>query len=158
PRPVRPALAPKLPPPVVPDADDYELLAQVVDYYHATLKESPEALSYLERRGLRSSEAIDRFKLGFANRTLGYRLPAKCVKSGEEIRGRLQKLGLIRESGHEHFNGSVVVPIFDESGRVLEIYGRKITPNLRKGTPLHLYLPGPHRGVWNVEALTAAKE
>lgn len=33
-----------------------------------------------------------------------------------------------------------------------EIYGRKITPNLSKGTPLHLYLPGPHCGVWNVEA------
>lgn len=157
-RPVRAASAPKLPPPVVPDADDYELLGQVVDYYHTTLKESPEALAYLEHRGLRSSEAIDRFKLGFANRTLGYRLPAKSRKSGEEIRGRLTKLGLIRESGHEHFNGSVVVPIFDESGRVVEIYGRKVTPNLRKGTPLHLYLPGPHRGVWNVEALTATKE
>ena len=64
----------------MPDADDYELLGQVVDYYHATLKESPEALAYLERRGLRSSEAIERFKLGFANRTLGYRLPAKCVE------------------------------------------------------------------------------
>ena len=79
-------------------------------------------------------------------------------RAGEEIRGRLTKLGLIRESGHEHFNGSVVVPIFDEQGDVVEIYGRKITPNLRKGTPLHLYLPGPHRGVWNVEALAATKE
>ena len=38
------------------------------------------------------------------------------------------------------------------------MYGRKITPNLREGTPLHLYLPGPHRGVWNEEALVASKE
>ncbi|MEK7863126.1 MAG: toprim domain-containing protein, partial [Chloroflexota bacterium] len=29
---------------------------------------------------------------------------------------------------------------------------------LRPGTPKHLYLPGPHRGVWNAEGLQAAKE
>ena len=69
------------------------------------------------------------------------------------MRGRLQKLGIYRESGHEHFNGSVVIPIFDLSGQVVQMYGRKITPNLRPGTPDHLYLPGPHRGVWNEAAL-----
>ena len=31
-----------------------------------------------------------------------------------------------------------------------EIYGRKLLDNLRPGTPAHLYLPGPHRGVWNL--------
>ena len=64
----------------------------------------------------------------------------------------------MRESGHEHLNGSLVVPIFDEAGRVVEMYGRKITTKLREGTPLHLYLPGPHRGVWNAEALVESKE
>ena len=56
---------------------------------------------------------IDRFQLGFANRTLGYRLPEKNRLAGAELRGRLQNLGIFRESGHEHFNGSVVIPIFD---------------------------------------------
>ena len=123
----------------------------MVDYYHETLKQSPEALAYLEKRGLGTREAIERFKLGFANRTLGYRLPAKNREAGAELRGRLQKLGILRESGHEHFNGSLVIPIFDEQrARCSRMYGRKITPNLRAGTPLHLYLPGPHRGVFNV--------
>jgi DNA primase len=101
---------------------------------------------------------IEQFKLGFANRTLGYRLPDKNRKAGQEMRGRLQRLGIIRESGHEHFNGSIVIPVFDLEGNVLGMYGRKITPNLREGTPLHLYLPGPHCGVWNEEALVASKE
>ncbi len=74
------------------------------------------------------------------------------------MRGRLQKLGLLRESGHEHFNGSLVIPIFDSAGHVAQMYGRKITPNLREGTPLHLYLPGLHQGVWNEAALIASKE
>lgn len=148
-----------LPSPVEPDADDREVLARVVAYYHDALKESPEALRYLESRGLRSSEMVERFKLGFANRTLGYRLPPKETKAGSEMRGRLQRLGLMRDSGHEHFNGSLIVPIFGESGEVLGLYGRKVTPasHLRKGTPLHLYLPGPHRGVFNLEALRASK-
>jgi len=144
--------------PVDFDADDRELLRQVVGYYNATLKESPEALAYLEKRGLVSSEMVDRFQLGYANRTLGLRLPATAWKAGSEIRGRLQKLGVIRDTGHEHFNGSLVIPILGEGGEVLGIYGRKIRGDLRPGTPLHLYLPGPHRGVFNVQGLEAAKD
>jgi DNA primase catalytic core len=147
----------KLVAPVAPEADDQAALLQVVGYYHEQLKQSPEALGYLEKRGLHSSEMVERFRLGFANRTLGYRLPQKNRKVGEELRGRLMRLGILRESGHEHFAGSLVIPIFDEEGQVTELYGRKVTPNLRPGTPLHLYLPGPHQGVWNVEALQASK-
>ena len=148
----------KLPAPVALDADDAALLAQVVSYYHETLKDSPEALAYLKTRGLDHPELIERFKLGFANRTLGLRLPMGNRVAGAEVRARLQKLGVLRASGHEHFNGSLVVPVFDEQGGVAEVYGRKITPNLRPGTPLHLYLPGPHHGVWNWEALKASQE
>jgi DNA primase catalytic core len=148
----------KLPTALERNTEDARLLLQVIAYYHETLKQSPEALAYLEKRGLRSSEAIARFQLGFANRTLGYRLPAKNRQHGAAIRGQLQRIGILRPSGHEHFNGSLVIPVFGEHGEVTEVYGRKITDHLREGTPVHLYLPGPHRGVWNVEALTASKE
>ncbi len=150
--------APTLPPPVDVTAADQEVLDQVAAYYHATLKESPEALAYLEKRGLQSSEMVERFRLGFANRTLGLRLPEKSRASGAEVRGRLQQLGIIRESGHEHLNGSLVIPILDEAGHVQGMYGRKIGERLREGTPSHLYLPGPHRGVFNVEAFKASPE
>ena len=144
--------------PLAFDADEQRLLKQVIDYYHATLKQSPEAIAYLQQRGLTHPEVIDAFKLGYANRTLGLRLPDKQRKEGAAIRSRLQKLGLYRASGHEHFNGSLVIPIFDVSGNVTEVYGRKIRDDLRPGTPLHLYLPGPHRGVFNLPALQASKE
>jgi len=152
------AAAVKLETPFEADADDQRVLRQVVDYYHETLKQSPEALRYLEGRGLTHPEMIGHFKLGFANRTLGYRLPEKNRKAGAEVRGRLQKIGILRESGHEHFTGSVVIPVFDLAGNITEMYGRKITPGLREGTPLHLYLPGPHQGVWNELALQVSKE
>ena len=156
---VRKGTTVKLASPIAPDADDRETLRDVVDFYHRTLKESPEALRYLESRGLAHAEMIDAFRIGFANRTLGLTLPDRNRKAGAELRGRLERLGILRaESGHEHFNGSVVFPIIDATGDVLGMYGRKITPGLREGTPLHLYLPGPHRGVWNEQALEASKE
>ena len=73
----------------------------------------------------------------------------------------MQKIGLYRESGHEHFNGSLIVPVFDEAGNVVEVYGRKLLDNLRAGTPKHLYLPardGRGRGVFNIAALQASRE
>lgn len=144
--------------PVACDADDQALLNQVIGYYHETLKRSPDALAYLKARGIDSMEAIEHFKLGYADRTLGLRLPQKNRIAGAEIRTRLQKIGIVRDSGHEHFNGSLIVPVCDEGGNVLEVYGRKLLDNLRAGTPKHLYLPGPHRGLFNGAALAAAKE
>jgi DNA primase catalytic core len=150
----------KLPPLIDPSGEDKKLLGVVVDYYNQTLKASPEAMQYLVKRGLQSSEIIDRFKLGYANRTLCLHLPASNRVEGEAQRTRLKALGILRNQkpGHEHFNGSLVIPVFDLAGDVVEMYGRKIVPNLRAGTDYHTYLPGPHRGVWNEEALAASKE
>jgi hypothetical protein len=151
---------PKLPPLIDATADDKKLLGTVVNYYHRTLQDSPEAQRYLAKRGLQSSEIIDRFKLGYANRTLSLHLPASNRAAGEAQRTRLKELGILRNQkpGHEHFNGSLVIPVFNLDGEVMEMYGRKITPNLRAGTPDHLYLPGEHRGVWNEESFIASKD
>ena len=156
--PVKRSLARNLPAPVAFDADDQSLLNQTIGYYHETLKQAPEALAYLKERGIDSPELIDYFVLGYANRSLGLRLPTKNRQDGAAIRTRLEKIGLYRDTGHEHFNGSLIVPIMDAAGNVTEVYGRKIRDDLRRGTPAHLYLPGPHRGVWNEQALQASKE
>jgi DNA primase catalytic core len=158
--PPKKSTVPKLPPLVEHSADDKQLLEIVVAHYHETLKQSPEAQQYLVKRGLQSAEMVKHFRLGFANRTLGYHLPASNRVTGEEQRGRLKELGILRDSGHEHFRGSVVIPILNLNGEVVQMYGRKITAahQLREGTPDHLYLPGPHRGVWNEVALTVSKE
>ena len=153
-------------------AADQVLLDQVIEFYHETLLASPEALKYLEARGLGSRELIERFRLGFANRTLAYRLAPKQYKAGAELRAALQRIGILRESGHEHFNGSIVVPLWgtapstgtaasdglDHPRHVVGAYARKINDNLRAGTPKHLCLPGPHRGVLNAEGLAGQRE
>lgn len=147
----------KLPALAAPSVEDRELLGRVVGFYADTLAESPEALAYLGRRRIDDPDAIATFRLGYANRTLGYRLPASNRREGADLRGRLQALGVIRQSGHEHFNGSLVIPVVN-ADEVLEVYGRKLLDNLRPGTQAHLYLPGPHRGVWNLDAFATSDE
>src|ERR1700677_45265 len=143
-----------------PTADDQKLLAQIVDYYHTTLKSSDEGLAYLKTRGVTDTQAVDTFRIGYADRTLGLQLPRKEVKAGGALRSRLVQVGLYRESGHEHFRGSITVPVFagDGTGRIVDVYGRKTGNHLRKGTALDTYLGKERRGVWNIEGLAGAKE
>ena len=146
----------KLPSPLPIGAGERELLERVVGFYAQTLKECPEALAVLERRGLDDPGLIEEFRLGYANRTLGYRLPAKNRKPGAELRGKLQALGVFRASGHEHLSGSLVIPVGDVNGEVVQLYGRKLRDDLNhRGSSRHLYLPGPRRGVFNAKALAA---
>jgi len=140
---------PKLERPVSLEAGDQELMKQVLAYYRKRLKKTPAALDYLKSRCI-SPEAVETFGIGFADRTLGLRLPSKQYKAGGLIRSQLIKLGLYRESGHEHFNGCVVFPIRSASGTITEVYGRKIM--VQKSGLKHLYLPGPHRGLLNAAA------
>ncbi len=145
---------PHLPCPLDAEADDAALFGQVAAYYHQRLKSLPTAQAYLAGRGLDSQEMIDRFQIGFADRTLGLRLPNKNRAEGERFRSRLIQLGLWRESGHEHFNGCIVVPFHDEAGTVVSLYGRRA----QRGDLKHLYLPGPHRGLFNPECLRDSEE
>jgi DNA primase len=158
--PVKISTVPKLPPLISQTNDDKKLLEIVVSYYHKTLKESPEAQQYLLKRGLKSAEMVEHFRLGFANRTLGYYLPKPNRLAGADQRGRLKELGVLRENGREHLRGSLVIPILNLDGDVVQMYGRKIAASgkLREDTAEHLYLPGPLRGAWNEQALIAAKE
>jgi DNA primase catalytic core len=136
---------------------DHILLQHVMDYYHQTFCNELKAMKYLQHRCCFDAEAVKHFRIGYANRTLGYRVPATTA-TGKRLKAQLQRLGIMRGSGHEHLTGSVVIPILDEHGNVVQMYGRKITPNLREGTPQHLYLPGERRAVWNAAPLKNQKE
>lgn len=135
------------------------LLRSVAAFYHANLKQSPEALAYLESRGLTHPELVGHFQLGYANKTLTYRLPAGHTQAGRRVRQQLQALGVLRSSGHEHLNGCLVVPVIGLEGganaeqgkRVVQLYGRRLQPNhkIPANQSRHLYLTASLRGVWN---------
>ena len=149
--PLKKSTVPRLESPLTSDADDQAALRQVLDYYHTRLKENPAALSYLQKRGIGSEEAIAAFRLGFVDRTLGLRLPNNQRKEGAALRERLQRLGLMRDTGHEHLRGRIVFPVVAENGAIGTVYGRAIDDGGKHDR--HLFLPGPQRGLWNPAAL-----
>ena len=153
-QPVKKATVPKLPPPVTADADDQAALRQVLDYYHERLKENPDALAYLKKRGI-AAEAITTFKLGFVDRTLGLRLPHNNRKEGAALRERLTRLGILRDTGHEHLRGRIVFPVTAETGEIGTVYGRAIDDGGKHDR--HLFLPGPQRGIFNASALRSSE-
>lgn len=134
--------------PLMPmDVSAQVAIKEVMDFYHDCLHATPEALAYLDKRGLGSPELIKEFRLGYCNRTLGYRLPSKHTKAGKTIRQTLIDTGILRKTRYEQFGGCLVVPIADpDTGAVLEVYGRKIRPDhkIGKNEMKHGYLPGPH--------------
>ena len=148
---------PTLPPPVDLSAAHGELLEQVAAYYHERLLGpfGEPGRAMLRRRGLDDDGLIKTFRLGLADRSLGLRLPAIGWKDGRQIREALRECGLYRDNGREHLNGCLVVPIKSADGKTLNLYGRKITEDGKvvRGAPKHLYLPRPHHGILNPEAL-----
>ena len=138
---------PKLPCPLDLEADDATLFSQVVSYYHQRLKQNPGARTYLASQGWDNEELINHFQIGFADRSLGLRLPEKNRLEGKRIRSRLTQLGLWRESGHEHFNGCIVVPLQNATACSVNLHGRRV----QKVDAQHLYCPGLPRGLFNRE-------
>ena len=139
------------------DLTDQELMKQIVGFYHETLKQSPEALAYLEKRGLKNSEMIDRFQLGYSNRTLCYRLPERGWATSAAM----------PSSRTSEFCGKAATSILPvrssfrssmSKARWAGMYGRKIVDDQADVLMYHMYLPGPHKGVWNSEALSASKD
>ena len=146
---------PVLVPPSETELADHVLLKHVLDFYHQTFCDEVKAMRYLQERRCFDAEAVKVFQIGYANRTLGYRVPATTA-AGKRLKEQLQRLGVIRDSGHEHLSGSVVFPILDEHGNVAaDVRAQDHARTCGKGTPLHLYLPGEHRAVWNAAALRA---
>ena len=137
--------APQAAAPALSPAETTRLLQRVVSFYAKTLRKDRAGLDYLKSRKLDDPAMLDVFQIGYCNGTL----PGVLPKAGEIIDG-LKTLGVLNPKGQELFRGCVTVPIFDATGNVSGLYGRRISDD----EPRHLYLPGPHRGVWNG---TAAK-
>jgi len=127
-------------PPASPPPNSGALFKRVVALYARTLHQDGAGLEYLRTRNLADPSLLESFAIGYCNGTLHRALP----KSGAVIE-TLTTLGILNERGTERFYGRVVVPIHDSSGEVCGMYGRRLDDE----RPKHLYLPGPHRGVWN---------
>lgn len=149
---------PRLPCPLEESAEDSQLLEQVAAYYASRLlaPEGQAARDCLAARGLDDPGLWQRFGIGVADRTLGLRIANKQRVGGKRLRDQLERLGVYRDTGREHLNGCIVIPVREghAAGRIVQLYGRRIESKVPKEMR-HLYLARPLAGIFNPAALTS---
>jgi DNA primase len=118
----------------------------VGDYYHKKLYANKTGMTYLTEMRKIKPELINRFKIGFADKSL-----PEIVSNGQKE--ALIALGILKttEQGRvwEFFSGCLTFPIVDEAGKVVHFYGRKSDPQAENP---HLYLSGSHKSIFNRKA------
>tara|TARA_Y100001938_G_scaffold149271_1_gene235537 strand:- start:730 stop:1584 length:855 start_codon:yes stop_codon:yes gene_type:complete len=132
---------------------DSLVVSQVLDYYSETLRHHLKAQAFLQRRGIYQPDLLAHFRLGFADRSLGLQLRKLGHLQEETVRGALQRVGLLRTSGHELLRGAVLFPVLDQRGQILGGYGRRITPKLTANSAYHVHWHLEHRCFFNQAAL-----
>ena len=130
-----------------PALNRLELLKNVSDFYHKTFFEDQRGMEYLRARGLKSEEIYRSFKIGFVNGSL-----RKTLSYSNPLMKELKDLGILNEEGNERFYLSVVIPLLDEDGNVVGLYGRS-TKEKR-----HLFTRGPHQGLVNRQGALDTKK
>jgi len=140
-----------IPAPEHQSAASHEIFSRVLDFYHRAFYEDPRGLEYLrDVRHLHDKEIYETFGIGFANGSLFKTLP----KSGELVE-TLKTLGILTSGGAEFFHNRVVIPLTNEDGQAVGAYGRSIDDHEKNP---HLYLKGPHRGVFNWQSAKRSRE
>jgi DNA primase len=124
-----------------PPTDPADVLEQTATFYQQQLHRNPEALHYLEQRGLHDPTTIKELRIGYAP---GGNLRRHLTAQGYSF-DFLQLLGLLNAQGHDAFYRRVVFPCCQE-GRVINLYGRSIAAAFA-----HRFLPGSKGGLfaWN---------
>jgi DNA primase len=111
------------------------LLQEADRFYRMQLHRHGEAVAYLHRRGIRSSELIEHMRIGYAPggclrgwlTQLGYPLPA------------LGRAGLVTAAGYDTYRHRIVFPLEGN------LYGRSISDS----APPHRFLPGAKGGLYS---------
>jgi DNA primase len=119
------------------------LLGDVVKFYQVQLHRHPEAVAYLEQRGLHRPELIEELRIGYA--------PGRCLRAwlmslGYPLR-YLQQAGVVTLEGFDTFTHRIVFPLDGN------LYGRSIG----KAAP-HQFLPGGKGGLYGWEKVRACAE
>jgi DNA primase len=119
------------------------LLSDVAKYYQVQLHRHPEAVEYLQQRGLYQPEIIEQLRIGYA--------PGRCLRAwlmslGYPLR-YLQRAGVVTLEGFDTLTHRIVFPLEGN------LYGRSIG----KAAP-HQLLPGGKGGLYGWEKVRACPE
>ena len=137
-----------LDPEITPEADPVAVLEQAAAFYQQQLDNYPEALSYLNQRGLHDHNLIRELEIGYA--------PGGSLRRHLTARGYsfdlLRQVGLLNVNGSDAFYQRIVFPL-RQSEHIVNIYGRSIGAAFA-----HRFLPGTKGGLYAWEKVRHCPE
>ena len=121
-----------------PSTNSADVFEQAATFYQQQLDRYPEALHYLQQRGLHDPALIKEMRIGYAP---GGNLRRHLTAQGYSF-DLQQRLGLLNSQGHDAFYRRVIFPCC-QGGRVINLYGRSIAADFA-----HRFLPGSKGGLY----------
>jgi len=132
-----------------PSSDPAAVLEQAAAFYQQQLGRYPEAVRYLQQRGLCDPVLIEELQIGYAP---GGSLRRHLLARGYSFH-LLRRIGLLNVQGHDAFYRRVVFPCRQDR-RVVNLYGRSIVAS----APPHRFLPGSKGGLYAWEQVRQSPE
>ena len=105
----------------IAEADDGAAMESTAAFYQLQLHRHPEAIHYLQRRGLRDAALIELLGIGYAP---GGNLRRHLAGQGYPL-DRLLDTGLVNRQGRDTFCRRVIFPC-QQHGHIVNLYGRSI--------------------------------
>jgi DNA primase len=125
------------------------VLEETAAFYQRLWPHYPEAIRYLEQRGVHDPALLQELHMGYAP---GGSLRRHLTAQGYSL-DLLQRTGLVNPQGHDAFYRRVVFPCY-QSGRLVNLYGRSIVAS----APPHRFLPGSKGGLYAWEQVRQSPE
>jgi DNA primase len=137
-----------LDPQTCPEANSASVLEQAAAFYQQQLDRYPEALSYLNKRGLEDPILIKELEIGYA--------PGGCLRRHLTAQGYsfnfLRQVGLLTAQGADAFYQRIVFPL-RQGEHIINLYGRSIGAAFA-----HRFLPGTKGGLYAWEKVRHCPE
>jgi DNA primase catalytic core len=130
-------------------ADPGDVLEATAAFYQHQWSHYPEALRYLEQRGVHDPALLQELHMGYAP---GGSLRRHLTAQGYSL-DLLRRTGLVNPQGHDAFYRRVVFPCY-QNGRLVNLYGRSIVAS----APPHRFLPGSKGGLYAWEQVRQSPE
>lgn len=137
-----------LDPKISPEADSMAVLELATTFYQQQLDRSPDAMSYLLRRGVHDPALIRELGIGYAP---GGTLRRHLTGQGHSFH-LLLKFGLINARGADALYQRIVFPL-RQGEQIVNLYGRSIGPAFA-----HRFLPGGKGGLYAWEKVRNCSE
>jgi DNA primase len=132
-----------LDPQAIPEADPVAVLEQAAAFYRQQLDQHPEAMRYLNQRGLHDRALIRELEIGYA--------PGGSLRRHLTAQGYcydlLRQVGLLNVNGPDALYQRIVFPL-RQGEHIVNLYGRSIGAAFA-----HRFLPGTKGGLYAWEKI-----